>query len=665
MAEVEERQFGSLSERIAALNQQKNFSSTGKRAPPPPPSGQTKLEAPDGNRNGNENGNRIAPERSPTMPARPQKREPAPTLPRRTPTADSAVESLSIPGRRAPPPLPGRTNTNSLQLESSPTLPPRRPSTQTLGTRRGSNASDMSHMSTMSSLSLNPVSSRTSTTSTETQPTRKLPPALDQAKLPPLPPTRREREAQAAKEAAEREATATINTPLKSIKSGPVVCQVEDAPRPGLPPRLPSRQPKSPAMPHQDNEAPRRRLPPPPASDFSRSTPSVPPIVSSNRPPNAPPPVPVSSRPSASQIDALVTRSTTNAATSCLICRDFTQPDVVAAQYPAHSLPRADPVGFLANVLCGPFPSATDKARAIFTWCHHNIDYNVDEFFGKCAKQRRTVEETIFHGKAVCQGYAETYRDIAQRAGLQCVLISGHGKGFGHKPVAPGERPPPQKAGHAWNAVRIDNGEWKLIDPCWGAGHLADGNRYNRKFSPEMFYLKNDLFGLKHFPTDSKYLFRDDGRTLTWEEYYAGVPAGERAQWHGLREGLSEWTFSPVQKHIPVHSNEVIRFQCSKLCEHWDPVKHGKGPNYLLMMKIHGVDGRKDDLVPLDTDGYWFWVDIRARDLGAPGQTIWLYGLTSLNSKDVRGLRKEEFIRAKNSGNYGMSWESYGCWELV
>ena len=38
MADTEERQFNSLAERIAALNQQRNFTApTAKRPPPPPP----------------------------------------------------------------------------------------------------------------------------------------------------------------------------------------------------------------------------------------------------------------------------------------------------------------------------------------------------------------------------------------------------------------------------------------------------------------------------------------------------------------------------------------------------------------------------------------------------------------------------------------------------
>ncbi|KAI1503058.1 hypothetical protein F5X99DRAFT_132486 [Biscogniauxia marginata] len=669
MAEVEEPKFNSLADRIAALNQQKNFATPPpgtRRAPPPPPPGRAASQSSSSTANG------VVKPDSPQVPARPQKRNP-PALPQRTNTntSESAIESPpSVPGRNAPPPLPGRKNS----VQPSPALPPRRPSTQQLA-RRGSNSSELSQISTISNLSLNPISSRTSTTSIETPSARRvLAPAFDQAKLPPLPPSRREREAQAAREAAEREATEVVKAPLISSRSAPTIPQVESGSRPGLPPRLPSRPARSPGLAQVDEAPPTtpRRLPPPPSAFVRPSTTfgssqKPPPIPTSRPVDTSPPPVPVSSRPTFAQIESAGARAVANQAASCLVCRDFSGPDSVAAQYPNHSLPRHDPVGYLSSVLCGPFPSATDKARAIFTWCYHNIAYNVEEFFGKCLKGR-SVDETIFHGKAVCQGYAEVYQAIAQRAGLQCVIVGGHGKGYGFTPLKNGQPPPPKNpTGHAWNAVCIDNGEWKLIDACWGAGSVGD-QKFHKHFKPQMFYLSNELFGLKHFPGDERYFFRNDGRVITWEEYIIGPAQGEKAQWYGsgTEEGISEFTFSPAQKHIAVRGGSAtVRFQFSKVCEHWVPERHGKGKNYLLLMKIHGVDGRKDDLVPLDTDGFWWWADIPARDLGAPGQKVFLYALTVLNNRDARGLTKDEYYRAKNGGGYSMSWAVYAEWELV
>lgn len=120
---------------------------------------------------------------------------------------------------------------------------------------------------------------------------------------------------------------------------------------------------------------------------------------------------------------------------------------------------------------------------------------------------------------------------------------------------------------------------------------------------------------MRHFPENPRHFFRDDGRTPTWEEYYLGGSTGERTQWFGnaREEGLDEWLSSPADKKIPVYSGEVVRFQFAKVCEHWTSEMHGRGKPRLLMIKIHGVDGRKDDLVPCDSDGFWSWCDIPAR----------------------------------------------------
>ena len=323
-------------------------------------------------------------------------------------------------------------------------------------------------------------------------------------------------------------------------------------------------------------------------------------------------------------------------------------------------------MGHLARGLCDPFPSYTDKARAIFTWFHHNIYYDTVAFFGNNVKHM-SVEDTIFSGKAVCQGYAETYKAIANRAGLECVLASGHGKGFGYTPLKKGEKPPPPKPdGHAWNAVRVDGGEWKLLDACWGAGHLDSGtNTYKQKFTPGQFTSDNDTFGRRHFPKESKYQFRNDGRVLSWDEYYIGRVNGETPIFYGAghQEGILEYSVEPMERQIPVNSGEVVRFQFSKICQHWKSEKHGPGKPPLLLLSIHGLDGRKDDMIPIETDGYWHWVDVHAKDLGAPGQAVQVAQLTKIDGKDGRGVTAKEFLSKR--GKVGMAWSYILKWDLV
>ncbi|KAK2676115.1 Transglutaminase-like [Fusarium oxysporum f. sp. vasinfectum] len=276
-----------------------------------------------------------------------------------------------------------------------------------------------------------------------------------------------------------------------------------------------------------------------------------------------------------------------------------------------------------------------------------------------------TAEDTIFTGRAVCAGYAETYKAIANRAGLECVVVTGHGKGFGYTPLKKGERPPrADPTGHAWNAVRIDGGDWKLLDACWGAGHV-NGQNYEPKFSPLQFTNANENFGLRHFPSESRYQFRADGQPVTWENYYTGGIDGEP---HGMcsttgEEGIAESSVEPKQRHIPIDSGEVVRFQYSKVCEHWSEKMCG-GKERLVLLCLPRGDGQKEEMIPMETNGYWYWLDVNASDLGPRGKSVRLLVLTKFGDReDARGVTGKEFLA--KFGRCAMGWSYLVTWDLV
>ncbi|TQS31608.1 hypothetical protein Golomagni_08105, partial [Golovinomyces magnicellulatus] len=366
------------------------------------------------------------------------------------------------------------------------------------------------------------------------------------------------------------------------------------------------------------------------------------------------------------QISAANSRATTAPSATgddCLMCRDWSGPDSIGAQFPRGAIPRNDPAGYLAEHLCSPFPSYTDKARAIFTWCHHNIAYDTYSLFNNCVRNM-PAEESILSGLAVCGGYAQAYKAIAVRAGLECIVVTGHGKGFGHTPLEPGERPPPRKAdGHAWNAVRIDGGSWKLLDACWGAGHLdTQTNTYKQAFNPTQFIATNEDFGRSHFPQDSNHQFRADGSVVGWDEYYIGTGA---PSWCGgaEKEGIRKASLEPKEQQLQVNSGQVVRFQFSKICEHWTSEKNGLGKPPLFVLQIGGQDGRKQDFIPIETNGYWHWADVHSKDLGAPGEKVHLLMITTIDNREARGLTAKEFLSKK--GRCAMSWNSLVRWQLV
>jgi hypothetical protein len=327
---------------------------------------------------------------------------------------------------------------------------------------------------------------------------------------------------------------------------------------------------------------------------------------------------------------------------------------------------------WLATQLTSPFPSLTDKARAIFTWLHHNISYDVEAFFNNRV-QRSTPASTLSTGLAVCEGYAGLFTAIATKAGLESIVVGGHGKGYGHSALPRGASCPPQSSNHAWNAVKIDDGEWKLLDACWGAGSVnGKGQPYNKSFTPAHFTKDNDEFGLTHFPTNRDHFFRTDGRaSISWEGYFLGDQGGEPVRIFSNiapREGLSETKFLPKHLKLPIspsaHAGPTVRFQFEKVCPHWDPVVNGPGKPYVFVLNIHNSDGREDDYVPFESNGTFWWLDVPSEKLGAKGQTVLCLLVEKIESNSARGLTKEEYLMAKGRKAMG-PFPGVAAWELV
>lgn len=600
-----------------------------------------------------------------------------PTGPRRNgilppPSITRTGQAVSKPARPTPPPrLPPRTSSS----QASPSLPPRRQS-GTLG-RRDSNESIASTVSNLSTISN--ISNETARTSASRTPSmnaeRMIPPAFNPSTLPPLPPKR-------PKNSIDKK-----RLPLQGTKSSPTVVTVESfAPRevPSLPPRTSAQKESSG---EGIRNLPPMRIPP------VRSKPTQPSTTSKiqdqdstggkNGTPDptseingVSPPIPLASRPDLSKILAskpkvqLIAQPAQipTSTPSCLLCRDFSGPDIHAVKFPRESVPSLD---WLATQLVAPFHSLTDKARAIFTWLHHNISYDVVSFFnGKC--QPSTPASTLSTGLAVCEGYAGLFSALAGKAGLESLVINGHGKGYGFATLAPGDPIPAEYSTHAWNAVKIDNGEWKLIDCCWGAGHVSGkGKPYEKSFKPQYFTMSNNAFGLRHFPTNKSLFFRTDNHTVSWEEYIIGDQGGELVRvYTGVaeKEGLAETKFLPKHLKLPVaasaHQGPTVRFQFERTCAHWDPVRNGDGKSYVFILKIHGVDGRQGgDYVPFETNGTFWWADVPPSQLGAPGQTITLYTVETVSGAPARGLSVEEYKLAK--GRKAMGFGGVAAWELV
>jgi hypothetical protein len=510
-----------------------------------------------------------------------------PALPPRTSTQDSGPQLLPRNASNSPA-LPPRNPSAT----PSPALPPRRPSQTPSNTSRRPSDFQLSRRESSESISsvgttrssISGISNGTSITSRSDRCIKA--PEYDPAALPALPPkrTQAEKDAQTMRDARQRPTGSYMPFMRQgSVPNVPVRPTARASSRTTITQSVPSKdgaieeesiqQELTPAL-----SVPISYAPPPPqrsalALGFNNSEARAPanPSLSTPVANGHPPPIPTSSRPNLSALQASRPANGLQAApavssNSCLHCRDFSGPDQHATRFPRESIPSYD-VGWLSQQLTAPFASPTDKARVIFTWLHHNVAYDVVAFFNNNVRGS-TPQDTIRTGLAVCQGYAgmillfpqfpaflhtdvllDTFVALALKAGLQASVLSGASKGYGHRELKPGQPIPPYQGSHAWAVCRIDGGVWKLIDPCvsvpcatesssstvlihvqWGAGTVNGPNEpYKKGFAPQRFTQSNNEFGLDHWPEGGKQQYREDGRSISWEEFITGNKAGSGA----------------------------------------------------------------------------------------------------------------------------------------
>jgi hypothetical protein len=129
-------------------------------------------------------------------------------------------------------------------------------------------------------------------------------------------------------------------------------------------------------------------------------------------------------------------------------------------------------------------------------------------------------------------------------------------------------------------------------------------------------------------------------------------------------EGLTRTSFKPVANPIVLsQQGPTVRFSFQKICQHWDPVRNGKGPWYVYILSIDGMADKTRQRPPFEhRDGIW-WCDVPVHDLGRPGQKVHVYAVTKFDGKDGRGLSVQEY-KAK-MGRCGMSFGGVAMWELA
>lgn len=107
-----------------------------------------------------------------------------------------------------------------------------------------------------------------------------------------------------------------------------------------------------------------------------------------------------------------------------------------------------------------------EKIRNVHNWIIDNVKYDAN------AEEPYSILGALIEGKAVCEGYARSFKYIMDNLQIPCVLVSGTGTN------SQGET-----ESHAWNYVQLD-GKWYAIDVTWddpvivGNGYITEDVKY-------------------------------------------------------------------------------------------------------------------------------------------------------------------------------------------
>ena len=95
--------------------------------------------------------------------------------------------------------------------------------------------------------------------------------------------------------------------------------------------------------------------------------------------------------------------------------------------------------------------SQYEQVKEVHNWLIDNIQYDVNLE----AQEPYSISGALTEGKAVCEGYARSFKYILDELGIPCVLVSGTGTNSNGETES-----------HAWNYVQL-NGSWYAVDVTW------------------------------------------------------------------------------------------------------------------------------------------------------------------------------------------------------
>lgn len=126
--------------------------------------------------------------------------------------------------------------------------------------------------------------------------------------------------------------------------------------------------------------------------------------------------------------------------------------------------------------------STYNKVRTAHEEIINNIEYDQTE-----NPNNSNLYGALIEKRCVCEGYAEAFKAVLDKLNIPCVIVYGNGIDSNGNTEA-----------HAWNYVKMDDGNWYGVDATWddpiiiGNGRLPEASKYK-------YFLKGkDSFSQNH-----------------------------------------------------------------------------------------------------------------------------------------------------------------------
>ena len=246
-----------------------------------------------------------------------------------------------------------------------------------------------------------------------------------------------------------------------------------------------------------------------------------------------------------------------------LNAQEYAKVDARVKQYPK----KYASAEALAMQIQKDFSSDAEKVRALYTWLATNITYDMHEFINgerlirfqyrnqqelqekQNAIREYAINSTLSDNKAVCEGFAQTFKKVCELMGIRCLFIDGYSKvnvnDIGKNPSI---------GDHAWNAVKIDN-TWKLIDVTWASGS-ANGTVWRQNFSDYYFFTDPDEFVKTHLPSTQglSFAMKEPSKTA-----FFNAPVYTRGYFNNNLKLLN-----PLKGQLKTRPNSSLKFEIEK-----------------------------------------------------------------------------------------------------